>query len=365
MSHFAFNDPDPGKRLDALEAFVEHWMGPRLPEYGATPDQLDHLQLPVPLRRLYAFCFNWPREHGLPGGIPLLSIQNQMLLTQSTSEPQPGVPPGLLCFASENQGVTRWVTCFDGDDPPVYGLDYEEDEFYKSADGEVHERWFKIADSLTDFLVGFTLYELALANCIWQLTPLTELFQSQPDLLKPLVSHVHGYPREIYLYGDDLLVTRVPQWNKPPTWEMSPQDSKALAKLSQFEGTVVCAGFSLVEDDMPDTEPRKWHVSFNRDGSGGLASARSPRYLSRDSFPVGTLSIDSIVAQIEADGQTEPADEHQTAVTVKREFLQPVSGPTHYLPASVIANLFRLAIDAIPDPSLELLEQLELGSPLE
>ncbi|MFK7802737.1 MAG: hypothetical protein AB8G95_13965 [Anaerolineae bacterium] len=325
--------------------------------------------MPAPLHQLYAFCYNWPREQSLANGIPLLSVQNYLSLQPVTHETDERIPPGLVCFANENQGVTRWATLLEGDDPPVYGRDYEDDEIYQSPDGEYHGSWRKLHTPLTDFLIGYVLNELVLSSTSGTLTPLIEHLEAKPEALSPLVTWVLGYPRKISLYEDNILVVQAAQWNKPDLWQFVVRDGAAQARLSPFSGTLINAGFEVIEDALEDQKPRKWHVYFNRDGSGALSSARSPRFLSRDNMPIGAMSLDAIVAEIEATGRREASPDSPMRVQISREDVSSVwgfrSSAEYWVPKSFIRELFQQALDAIEDPSLALMEQLEVGSPLD
>ncbi len=370
MTTFAFNDLDSTKRLDALESFIEHWVGPRQPEYGASSAALDHLQLPTPLRRLYAFCFNWPREGALRNGIPLLSCQNRMLRLETTNEPQQEVPPTLLCFAISHQGVTQWATLFEGDDPPVYGLDYDNGDRYVSPDGVEHKRWGRITDSLTDFLISYVVYDFHCASPIWPLTPLVEKLQSAPEQMTLLAPTVLGYPGQILLYDDNVLVMKTPKWKEPDHWAFAVRNGAALAKLDRFAGRVTRAQFEIAEVEENETRARIWRFSVKQDGSGSFSSAQSTQhFLSRDKIPAGGVSIEAVAAEIEAHAVTEQSADFPVTVTVFPEEARRLEGlmPSRimYLPRTTGGKLIQMVANAIDDPSLALLRQLELGSPLD
>jgi len=215
MEKLSFIDPYFQKRHDALEAFIEYWEGPRLLEYGATAEQLSNLNIPSPLQRLYKFCFNWPRENSLQNGIPLLSKQNVLYQKKTTDTSSYEMPDGLVLFASENQGVTSWATLEKGEDPPVFGLDYEE-----------------ISSSLTDFLIMFTLMELCIASRIAHSNELIEYIKTKPEPTDKLVEYAMGDSSKVYLFEKDVLIVTW-DWENPNSWIIGVRNTEAMERLQK------------------------------------------------------------------------------------------------------------------------------------
>lgn len=232
MKDFSFDNPDTQKRLDALEKFIMSWEGPRSQEYGATDQQLNNLKIPVPLQRLYKFCYNWPRANSMHSGIPLLSVQNVMYQKKEGDTSYYEIPEGLSIFASENQGVTCWATLETGEDPPVYGLDYEFGESYCSPDGQKHIRWTEISSSLTDFLIGFSLMELCFAGRIKRTNELIEFIKKRKDSMTKLVEYALGDLWSVYLLDGNILVL-LRDWENLNSWIVGVRDNDALVRLQK------------------------------------------------------------------------------------------------------------------------------------
>ena len=230
MNKFSFNNPDSQKRFDTLEAFIEYWVGPRLVKYGATNEQLASLKIPYPLHRLYKFCFNWPADKSQQWGIPLLSRENVFKKLKSTTTSHYEIPQGLVHFASENQGVTSWATLIEGEDPPVYGLDYEWGRFYNSPDGKEHRRWTEIAPSLTDFIIGFVLYELCISKRVSIPISFLDRIKDQQEKKVRVTENVHGHPVDFYLFDEEFLVFRW-DWDEPNTTMVAARNETVIAKL--------------------------------------------------------------------------------------------------------------------------------------
>lgn len=366
MKKFSFSDQDPEKRLEVLESFIEYWMGPRSPEFGATEKQLEHLKIPAPLHRLYEFCFNWPGENSQRWGIPLLSRQNVLKRIQTKDKSYHEVPQGLVLFASENQGVTSWATLDVGEDPAVYGLDYEWGTFYTSPDGKEHRRWTEISSSLTDFLIGFALHELCIAKWINIPTSFITHIQNQPEKIAPLVDNVHGHPVALYLYEEDVLVFRW-DWEEPETTIIAARNDATIVKLQQFAGSIL--GVSLIAIMVSEDAEIKWQFGFGTDGSGSIISSGNRKFLSRDAIPVGSINFDEVVKVVESHLSFDKSADCHTETKVNRvvvDYMKRISTSARsYLPSTVVQGLFQQAIAAIENPSPQLQEQLKIGSPLD
>lgn len=87
------NTKSADDRLDALERFIEFWVGKRQPHYGESEDALAKVQLPRPLQRLYRFAGRW-----LPEGF--------------SNHPQP--PTHMFCVQDELSELAELKTSSDG-----------------------------------------------------------------------------------------------------------------------------------------------------------------------------------------------------------------------------------------------------------
>lgn len=134
-----FDRPDdPTYLQQRLEAFIEEWHEHRRPWYGIDAEKLRQVRLPQPLKWLYGFAGEWP---GKGWWDILLGNQDLLLSFERLS-----IRDGKLVFVVENQGVWEVGTEQEGEDPPVW-VSVERGP------------WLKLDESLTSFLVTFTLHE--------------------------------------------------------------------------------------------------------------------------------------------------------------------------------------------------------------
>ncbi|NEO85188.1 MAG: hypothetical protein F6J87_13205 [Spirulina sp. SIO3F2] len=132
--------------MDALEDFIEFWVGKRQPEYGVREART--LAIPQPLQRLHAFAGCWPH----PKYWRLFSCQDHLIDVGYLKE-QICEGSEKLIFLSENQGVWSCATERQGQDPPVWMLDKV-----------FGEGWEIIHSSLSKFLVTYCLQELTVSS---------------------------------------------------------------------------------------------------------------------------------------------------------------------------------------------------------
>lgn len=138
MFEFQAHKNDPRKLMTVLERFTRWWFAaPDEDDTGVSPERLELVDIPTPLKRLYSFAGEWP------GGTweSIFSHQDHLAPFECLQEKD-----GKLIFAWENQGV--WVLATDrtGEDPPVY-LAVDDGPFQL------------FTNSLSQFLVTFCLHE--------------------------------------------------------------------------------------------------------------------------------------------------------------------------------------------------------------
>jgi hypothetical protein len=126
-------------RADAAMRFIEATRGPRLPEFGIPVQELDHLEMPEPLRAFYEFAGRWPG----------LYRQNVLLAPDKLH-----VDGDRLIFYDENQHVFEWATTVTGQDPPVW--------FREPGMRAHYGRWHAERAPLTVFLLQTLLEEYAM-----------------------------------------------------------------------------------------------------------------------------------------------------------------------------------------------------------
>jgi hypothetical protein len=129
------------ERFAVLKRLVEYWHGPIHASDGMTEAELDGIQMPTVLR-------DWYRWAGNRGGI--LSGQNLLFRPRGERHRhwELEIDDGLLWFYVENQGVYRWATHADGEDPPVFGR-------YPGLENT----WEPEGVSLSEHLIGACLFE--------------------------------------------------------------------------------------------------------------------------------------------------------------------------------------------------------------
>jgi len=138
------------ERMHRLCRFIEFWLGPRKPEYGEPSEALDAVQLPEPLRILYAFAGRWPHaearycsEHF----VPAFSHEDVLASLHRIRRTDDG---GKVIVLHNNRRNFRCLTLPVGDDPPVWSA---------GLPGE-----HLVCPSLSRFLVSFVLQELMLGS---------------------------------------------------------------------------------------------------------------------------------------------------------------------------------------------------------
>ena len=127
-------------RLDILHQLVDYWHGPIRPEDGMSDDEIGGVKLPLPLRWWYRWAGK--REDVMSGQNFLFVPRDYRYRLRILA-----VIDGRLHFHVENQGVYRWTTLPDGDDPPVFGR-------YK-----YRGRWAREGITLSEHLILTCLFE--------------------------------------------------------------------------------------------------------------------------------------------------------------------------------------------------------------
>lgn len=152
------SDLTTNSRLDGLERFIERYLGPSHPDFGATDADLDSIQMPAPLRRFFGFAGKWP------GQDPKTPYENRFCrqdtfcaIHAKAYAPAFELMDNRLIFVCENQGV--WVAATEpfGADPPVW---ISED----SSHWGDNRKWRRLEKSLSHFLVSFVLQELMFSS---------------------------------------------------------------------------------------------------------------------------------------------------------------------------------------------------------
>ena len=56
-------DSSTEARMAGLEQFLQRYLGPRRPEFGAPKDEVQSIEMPAPLKRFFSFAGRWPGQN--------------------------------------------------------------------------------------------------------------------------------------------------------------------------------------------------------------------------------------------------------------------------------------------------------------
>jgi hypothetical protein len=158
-------DATTDTRMTGLERFLERYLGPRRPEFGASEDEMQSIAMPGPLRRFYAFAGRWPGHNPRSPFVNRFCAQDTLARCVA-KEYAPGLKlmDGLLVFVWENQGV--WVAATEptGDDPPVWVTE-------ECSHRRERRVWRRLEQPLSHFLVSFVLQEVMFGSELLAVAP--------------------------------------------------------------------------------------------------------------------------------------------------------------------------------------------------
>src|SRR5271156_6834826 len=101
-------DSTTDERLAELEQFLQRYLGPRRPEFGASKDEVRSIEMPAPLQRFFRFAGRWPGHNPLTPYANRFCMQDTLCAISSNGyAPTLQFMDNLLVFVWENQGV--WV----------------------------------------------------------------------------------------------------------------------------------------------------------------------------------------------------------------------------------------------------------------
>lgn len=158
-------DSTTDERLDAIESFIQLYLGPRKPEYGSSDQDLEQIEMPRVLHRFFRFAGRWPGQR-VDSSYANRFCAQDILCSVVAKGFAPGLEyvDGRLVFVFENQGVWIASTERSGDDPPVW----------ISVDCSRREKvrvWKKLERPLSHFLVSFVLQELLFGSVYSAVAP--------------------------------------------------------------------------------------------------------------------------------------------------------------------------------------------------
>jgi hypothetical protein len=158
-------DLNTGARMAGLQEFLEVYLGPWRPEFGAPEDDVRSIDMPAPLQCFFRFAGRWP------GHNPRTPFESRFCMqdTLCAIRPKQYAPDlqfmdDLLVFVWENQGVWVAATERSGSDPPVW---ISEDCSHRN---EV-KKWRRLQNPLSHFLVSFALQEVMLGSELLAVAP--------------------------------------------------------------------------------------------------------------------------------------------------------------------------------------------------
>lgn len=256
-------------RMQALGEFLEFWLGPRKEAYGVSAAQLDRHSLPAPLRWLHEFAGRWPAlkdgaDSGGKGRIlgcrDRLRPLNKITLSAS----------GKLEFLDENQECWVCRTLSDGADPPAWC----EGDLYDAKQNFVEGETL-VCDSLSKFLVTFTLQEVTLGS---------RFILEDDSLKKKFKSAKHGkVPLWLKAQTPDFRTSSFWLWNGSlaahlswSDWCFAANHSQAIAFLESKQGAIEILQLSRPSRRPKNAAQQNWMLSFKRDGSATASCTQSP-----------------------------------------------------------------------------------------
>lgn len=320
----------PDERFDEFERFIEHWLGTRKVDYGVPADVLAALELPKPLRRFYAFLGNWPESP--------MCTQN-VLRPAETLANQKGAAVGLVEFAVENQGVYRWATVAEGDDPPVYFAEHWDDLPADAPFGDYPAPgWYDWDPSLTNFLIDYALTELALApipsvGIAWS-SSLEHYVESSGAHVVVLRRSAAGNPLSILVDGNYLLDGR-----EHDRWRFcAARSADSAAALERFDGELDRLFFNFGKSlPLGERTSRDWSIEVWATGA-----ARVRHHPIDEWLPPKTVDVDALVALLH---YGEKASDTRVRATIKK---LGVGDTNASISVTSAAKLFDSIIEAIP-----------------
>jgi hypothetical protein len=207
-------DSTADARMSGLERFLQRFLGPRRPDFGASADEVRSIEMPAPLQRFFSFAGRWPGHNPQTPLVNRFCMQDMLCaLARSPNGGNQWVPmlqymDNRLVFVWENQGV--WVAATEraGDDPPVWITE-------KCSHREKQQVWRQLEKPLSHFLVSFALQELMFGSELLAVAPRAlEKFEGAGLPVEPVWirgEYAWGIDRPSYfLVGESFLVRRAP-----------------------------------------------------------------------------------------------------------------------------------------------------------
>lgn len=191
------------ERMETLCEFIDFWLGTPEVSHGEPANSLAEISLPDPLSTLYRCYGQWPstgRENIGKFCVPPFSHQDCLVRLHRIRP----TDDGKIIFLHENQGVWDCRTLPEGNDPPVWCYGDQANESGEYFTGEK-----QVCESLSRFLVTFTLQELTLGSQLQVCDDnLDALFDNKKSEVVPLWingPYVHGNDYSFFIWGEVLV----------------------------------------------------------------------------------------------------------------------------------------------------------------
>jgi hypothetical protein len=158
-------DSTTDARMAGLERFLEYYLGPRRPEFGAPEDEVRSIPMPAPLQRFFRFAGRWPGHNSRTPYANRFCMQDTLCAIRKNSyAPELQFMGDFLVFVWENQGVWVAATEPSGDDPAVWISD-------ECSHREILQSWRQLEKPLSHFLVSFVLQEVLFGSKLLGVAP--------------------------------------------------------------------------------------------------------------------------------------------------------------------------------------------------
>lgn len=222
-------DSTADARMSGLEHFLQRYLGSRRPEFGASAEEVQSIEMPDPLKRFFSFAGRWPGHNPEGPYVNRFCMQDKLAaFVENRWAPTLQYLDNRLAFVWENQGV--WVAATEraGSDPPVWITE-------EASHRETQQVWRRLEKPLSHFLVSFVLLELMFGSELVAVAPgALEKLEGAGLPVEPV--WIRGeYAWEIdrpsyYLVGERFLVRRAPNEADGDDWYGS-QDKESAGLL--------------------------------------------------------------------------------------------------------------------------------------
>jgi len=234
--------------MSGLEHFLQRYLGPRRPEFGASADEVRSIEMPDPLQRFFSFAGRWPGHNPRTPFVNRFCMQDMLCaIARNQWAPMLQHLDSRLVFVWENQGV--WVAATEraGDDPPVWITE-------ECSHRETKQVWRRLEKPLSHFLVSFVLQELMFGSELLAVAPgALEKFEGAGLPVEPVWirgEYAWGIDRPSYfLVGERFLVCR------------APDDADGLVRLQRWGGRGGTEILGLADADLVRLLVHTWHTA--------------------------------------------------------------------------------------------------------